>query len=189
MADQDPGPVPDIRNVVEQNRGLLKKIQLHIPGFREYRSGDDLRVADQLLRKQISMVLNNAIKNLQLQRTRLAQEGKFQILTSIGSALSALQQLDGEISHSSQGYSGISPSIRMDDRKLNSLYSYDLDFVQASEKISRMADPSSDDQISDAEYRNRMADLVAAINDTKRAWERRMETVQGIMVAAGGGNK
>ena len=41
---------PDIRGTVEDNRGLLKKIQIIVPGFSGYREKEDLRAADELLR-------------------------------------------------------------------------------------------------------------------------------------------
>ena len=56
---------PDIRGEVDESRGLLKKIQLVIPGFKGYRQLDDLRVADALLRKQVSSLLQVSESKLQ----------------------------------------------------------------------------------------------------------------------------
>jgi len=38
----------DLRTKVEEDRGLLKKIELFLPGFRGYRKKEDLRAADSL---------------------------------------------------------------------------------------------------------------------------------------------
>jgi len=46
--------MPDIRDRVEQDRGLLKKIQLVIPGYAGYRRREDIRAADNLLRIQLA---------------------------------------------------------------------------------------------------------------------------------------
>ena len=51
----------DLRNKVEDDRGLLKKIQLAIPGFRGYRQKEDLRIADSLLRIQIADLLQSDV--------------------------------------------------------------------------------------------------------------------------------
>ena len=48
------GDSHDIRNDVEDNRSILKKIQLLVPGFSGYRQKEDIRIADQLLRSQVS---------------------------------------------------------------------------------------------------------------------------------------
>jgi len=42
--------MPDIRERVEEDKGILKKIQSFIPGFRGYRRKEDLRDADRMLR-------------------------------------------------------------------------------------------------------------------------------------------
>lgn len=39
----------DLRSKVEDDRGMLTKIQLGIPGFRGYRQKEDLRIADSRL--------------------------------------------------------------------------------------------------------------------------------------------
>lgn len=177
---------PDIRAVVEENRGLLKKIQLHIPGFRAYRSGDDLRVADALLRKQISETMNSTLQKLQMYRTQLASQGNFEVLTSIASAISALQQLDGEMLHSAQGYSGISPAIRIDDSKLNALYQYDLNFVENASNIGSAA--AMDDLVASGNtdgIRQRCMQIQQLIVQARTSWEKRIETVEQIVVSGG----
>ena len=61
----------DLRNKVEEDRGLLKKIQLGIPGFRGYRQKEDLRIADSLLRMQVADLLRSAVlQQLELIRER-----------------------------------------------------------------------------------------------------------------------
>ena len=46
--------MPDIRERVEEDRGLIKKIQLKIPGYAGYRRREDIRNADILLRNQVA---------------------------------------------------------------------------------------------------------------------------------------
>ncbi|MEM0155028.1 MAG: hypothetical protein QW597_00255 [Thermoplasmataceae archaeon] len=177
-------PNPDIPQEVKENRGLLKKIQLIIPGFREYRIGDDLRAADALLRKQISSSLNRSIAALQSARSRLASDGDFNNLTSIASALSKLQQLDGEILHSAQGYTGISPTIRIDASRLNSLYKYDLGFLDYSEKFETLSGslPLNDSNA----LKQRMDDISGLAVEVKNNWEKRIETIENILISRGG---
>ena len=180
-------PNPDIRNVVEDNRGIIKKIQLHIPGFKEYRIGDDLRVADALLRKQVSENLNNSITKLQSVRSDLASDGNFQNLTLIGSVLSKLQQLDGEILHSAQGYTGISPAVRIDESKLKSLYQYDLAFLDSASKIDeesgQLKNTDSKDSGAMKNITKMMEDLIFQVRTN---WEKRLETVENILISGGG---
>lgn len=172
---------PDIRGQVEDDRGLLKKIQLHIPLFKGYRKLEDLRAADELLRKQISDVLQQALQSLQNERVTLVNEGKFDKLTLIASGMSKVQEFQGEVLHAQQGYSGISPSIRMDEGKLNDLYAYDLKFLDASANIREISNIDSSGDLTSS-----LEKLSEAVSQAKLAWEERLNAVQKILLTIGG---
>ncbi|QRF74892.1 hypothetical protein Thermo_00385 [Thermoplasmatales archaeon] len=176
----------DIRQEVTESRGLLKKIQLLIPGFRAYRIGDDLRVADEMLRKQVSNNLNMAMAKLVSARSQMASDGDFQNLTPIGSALSKIQQLDGEILHSAQGYTGISPAIRIDESKLNALYEYDLSFVDSSAKINDAAGTPGITSGDTAALSTGIANIIGLIAVIRDSWRKRIDTVEKIIIAQKG---
>ncbi len=181
------GSQPDIRTKVDDSRGLLKKIQLIIPGFRGYRKLEDLRAADELLRKQLSTALQVGETRLQNLRSWLVSRNNFTDLTVVASSISRLQQLDGEILHSEQGYSGISPAIRIGDQQLNALYQYDLNFLEAASTISSLADFT---EIMANYSRDTMSSKLSQLNDavlrTKLAWEQRINAIEGIGLNKGG---
>lgn len=178
---------PNIPDEVVDDRGIIKKIQLYIPGFRAYRIGDDLRVADELLRKQISSNFDSAIKNLTNARSELASAGDFNNLTQIGSAISLIQQLSGEILHSAQGYTGISPAIRIDAQKLRSLYDYDLSFLDSGDQIDRSSDIDSLVSSGDLEgISQRIRAIKNAVAQVRSSWEKRIESVEGISLQGKG---
>lgn len=173
---------PDIRGEVEKSRGLLKKIQLRLPFYKGYRQLEDLREADELLRKQISDILVEALKNLQEERVSLVNQGKFDDLTSIASEISVIQEFQGDIAHAQQGYSGISPAIRMNEARVSSLYDYDLKFIDAADKIAQLSKVEGTSDLSAA-----LASLSEAVNTATDAWNKRMATVKEILQSHGGG--
>lgn len=179
---------PDIRNEVDESRGVLKKLQLLIPGFRGYRQLEDLRVADALLRKQVSTYLENSESKLQDFRSSLVSSGNYQYLTMVASELSRVQQFQGELLHSEQGYSGISPSIRIDTQKLNALYEYDYAFLQGASDMVTLSDMSSVDLTAQQDLAKRLSDLDAAIKKMKSAWEQRLVKVEAIKLNPGSGS-
>ena len=178
---------PNIPDEVVDDRGIIKKIQLYIPGFRAYRIGDDLRVADELLRRQISSNFDSAIKNLTNARSELAYEGDFNNLSMIGSAISLIQQLSGEILHSAQGYTGISPAIRIDAQKLRNLYDFDLSFLDSGDQIARSSDLESLISSGDIQgISQKIRDIKNAVEKVRSSWEKRLESVEGISLQAKG---
>lgn len=175
---------PDIRSAVDNSRGLLKKIQLVIPGYRGYRRLEDLRAADELLRNQISVILQQALNALQSERMKLVAEDDFGKLTLVGSGISIVQEFQGELLHSQQGYSGISPAIRVDESKLGNLYDYDLKFLDISARIKELSDFSSASNLSDA-----LGKLSEEVNNARSAWEARMAAIEKILLTPSGDEK
>ena len=114
---------------MDASRGPQKNLELLIPGLRNYRKLDDLRVADDMLRNQVADKLNAAKANLEGIRKQMASAGDFTNLTNVGSLISQLQQMAGEVRHAEQGYSGWVASVTIDQNRLNQLYDYDYDFV------------------------------------------------------------
>ena len=44
----------DLRKRVEEDRGILKRIQIFLPGYSGYRKKEDLRIADSMLRNHVA---------------------------------------------------------------------------------------------------------------------------------------
>ncbi len=130
--------MPDIRDNVEDDRGLLKKIQLVIPGFRGYRIREDLRDSDRMLRAELA-------KRLGLQRTQLEEARSALVrndplsdaLEEIGGVINLFKKVEGEMAHAEVGYSGISADIKIKDRELDSLYEYDASMIESLQFIDQ----------------------------------------------------
>ncbi len=184
-----PAPAPsatpvDIRQRVDQDRGTLKRLQLLIPGFRGYRQGEDIREADSYLRLQVAAKVHNAVSAVQDCRQSLTQAGQFQSLTDLAAVLSDLQVLEGSIRHAEQGYSGISPAIRVDPARLDRLYEYDYGFAQAADQMAATLSPlraavggSNAQAVTDA-----VATVRGQVRELTQAFKARMNAIEGISV-------
>jgi hypothetical protein len=175
---------PDIRKQVEADRGPMKKLELLIPGLRGYRKLEDLRVSDDLLRNQIADKLNKTKANLEGIRQQMAAAGDYTNLTSLGSLISQVQQLSGEVRHAEQGYSGFVAAISIDEDRLNQLYNYDYEFVVSAIQLLEATSPSNllYDVTAPASIQSGLARVRAAIQDFKQKWAVRMEAIEGILV-------
>jgi hypothetical protein len=175
---------PDIRSQVDASRGPQKNLELLIPGLRTYRKLDDLRVADAMLRNQVADKLLAAKANLEAVRKAMATAGDYSNLTNVGSLISQLQQIAGEVRHAEQGYSGWVASVTIDQNRLNQLYDYDYDFVAAAfDLFTATSSPNlSYDPTSPASVMAPFARVGAALSDFKQKWGVRMEAVKGILV-------
>ena len=166
------------------SRGPQKNLELLIPGLRNYRKLDDLRVADDMLRNQVTDKLNVAKSNLEGIRKQMASAGDFSNLTNIGSLISQIQQVAGEVRHAEQGYSGWVASVTIDQNRLNQLYDNDYDFVSSAFALVTATSPPNltYDPANQASIMAPLAKVGAAVSDFKQKWGVRMEAVKGILV-------
>ena len=175
---------PDIRKQVEASRGPLKKLELLIPGLRGYRKLEDLRVSDNLLRTQIADKLNRTKGNLESVRRQMALAGDYTNLTSVGSLISQVQQLSGEVRHAEQGYSGFGPAISINEDRLNQLYEYDYDFVMSAIQLLEATSPANlaYDVTAPASIQTGLVKVNTALADFKQKWAVRMEAIENILI-------
>src|SRR5579872_2220854 len=173
---------PDLREKIVENRGTWKKLQLKIPGLREYRNLEDIRAADQLLRKQVSDNLNESKGKIEDLRKAVTAKGDFSNLTLVANAISQIQQISGVVQHAQQGSAGISPNIRIDDGVLNKLYEYDYNFVNTAEQISLACSSCISDYNSGKSVQDITSKISSMLDDLSHSWKQRLESVENILV-------
>ncbi len=157
-------------------------MQLLIPGFRGYRQGEDDRAADSLLRLQVADRVHQALMSIQSYRTQLTQANQFQGLTDLGPVIADLQQLEGEIRHAEQGYTGISPAVRISTDQLDRLYEYDYGFVTAASTLGSTVQGLSNPVSDPASVAMAIQTLRAQVRQLDAAFKARVRAVEGIQV-------
>ena len=121
----------DIRQRVEEDRGILKKIQLIIPGYRGYRIREDLRDSDKMLRMELSKKLALQRKQLEECRGDIVESMPLsKSLETLGGVISQYKKVEGLMVHSDSGYSGIAADIKIQQNEMNQLYDYDLSILE-----------------------------------------------------------
>jgi hypothetical protein len=177
--------VADIRQRIEEDRGLLKKIQTYVPGFKGYRQREDIRDADRMLRAQIAQRISLQRRGLEECRGVLIQSpGGSREMELIGGLISNFKKMEGLVGHSGVGYSGIAADIRVKEEELDRLYEYDagmLDHMQAiSASISSLKDSlmAADEKSS---FRELMS-IRARITDFEDKFKNRLLVIEGTEV-------
>lgn len=176
------GNNPDLRDKVVANRGTFKKLELLVPGLKEYRNLEDVRAADQLLRKQVSDKLNDVKTKMESLRKLMSDKEDFNNITTVGALISQVQQVIGEVQHAQQGSAGISPNIRIDQGVLNKLYEYDYNFVNTAEQLYLISSASVNEYFSGTSPQGSIFKMTSMISDFKHAWKQRLESVEDILV-------
>ena len=161
---------------------MVKKLQLLIPGLRGYRSKEDIRVSDEMLRNEVADRLDKVKGNLEQIRKQVASSNDFTNLTVVGSLIAQVQTLSGEVRHAAQGYAGLVAPIQINEDKLNKLYDYDYSFVSS---VFQLDDATSPGKLTyDATAPNSIQSSINTISqsvaDIRQKWSLRLEAIEGI---------
>ena len=172
----------DVREQVEEDRGLLKKIQLVIPGFAGYRRREDIRAADSILRLQMADGLGRVREGLEEARSAMMEEYLTKSLDKVGGLINKVRTLEGKVRHAEQGYSGFSPAIRIEEGELNRLYEYDASMIGAIQSLdgtqSRLLNAI---HAGDEEGTGRtLGDMKKELSDFEKAFDDRIPVIAGI---------
>ena len=177
-------PPVDVRQTVDQDRGVLKRLQLLIPGFRGYRQGEDIRAADSFIRIQVADKIKNARSTIENSRSSLSNASQFQALNDLAPVIADLMRLEGEVRFAEQGYTGLSPAIRINPQQLDRLYEYDYGFVQAADQLNQTVAPLP--SIATGTSPADVAALVTAtrgqVSQLEQAFKARLQVIEGIRV-------
>ncbi len=176
--------MPDIRDRIEEDRGLLKRIQLHIPGYAGYRRREDLRAADKYLRTQLADKLQNIRKDVENVRAYMTSNYIRDNIEQLGNLILTFQEIEGKMRYSSGGYSGLSPMIRIEEDELEKLYEYDYSMVTAIEAIAKGVTPL-DASVKTGD-KNAVASNISTVKENldklNRTFRQRLDVITGTEV-------
>ncbi len=173
----------DLRFKVEDDRGLLKKIELLIPGFRGYRKREDLRAADSLLRQQLAGKMKEVNKKFENSREELTKTMELSLIQDMGDLLKLSRQFENKIRHAEQGYTGISADYRIEEDELNKLYEWDLSMLQTIISLEKMAQELNSSITGlDGTAGRKMKDIKNALREFNSIFDKRISIIAGLEV-------
>jgi hypothetical protein len=175
----------DVRQQVDSDRGVLKRLQMLIPGYRSYREGEDIRAADSIVRRQVADRLRNVRATVENARSSLTNAGQFQALNDLAPFIADLMRIEGQVRAAEQGYTGISPAVRIRPTELDRLYEYDYGFAQAADTLAQTVQPLAAATLDPATAAQVPAILTAArgqLAQIEQAFKARIQVIENIRV-------
>jgi hypothetical protein len=172
----------DVREIVKEDRGLLKRFQAFLPGYKKYRNCEDLRVADDLLRRELANELSNVEEMVKSGREEASRNMDLDQIDIIGELVNYSHKITEKVRHAEQGYAPwISGDVRFEEDELYDLYDYDLAMFHYIEKLKAMAS-SLKDQFQQQDPRRSMTtrDLKAMYSQFESDFDMRISRVSKI---------
>jgi hypothetical protein len=174
----------DIRGRVEEDQGILKKIQMFVPGFRGYRRKEDLRDADKMLRMQLAQKIAVQRRNLEDCRALITKTFNSKPLDVLGGVISQFKKVESQVNFAEMGYSGISADIQIKEDELNRLYEYDAGLIGDVSMMSQSIDKLkySLAQQDDAKAMVDLMEIKGRITDFEDIFRKRIDVIGGTEV-------
>ncbi|MBU1159488.1 MAG: hypothetical protein KKE24_09170 [Candidatus Thermoplasmatota archaeon] len=176
--------MPDIRDRIEEDRGILKKIQTYVPGFRGYRRREDLRDADRMLRAQLTQKLSIERRGLEECRGLLVQSYGSKEMELIGGLINQFKKIEGLVLHAETGYSGFVADIQIKEEQLDKLYEYDAGMLDHLTSITVSIESLKNSLMAadEATSHRDIMNIRARITDFEDKFNRRMRVIEGTEV-------
>ena len=166
----------DLRDKVERERGLLKRIELAIPGFRGYRKREDLRIADSMLRDYIARILDDVEENIKRVRENLMNDLALDDMDQVGRILNRISALEERVRHAEQGYMGLVGDYTVDVEQLNNLYEFDVKLIEGAQGLLEYAQRMAEEE-DIATLRGMMKEIANMIDDFENNFNRRRDAM------------
>ncbi len=174
----------DIRERIEDDRGLLKKIQMFVPGFRGYRIKEDIRDADRMLRNQLADNIGLLCRDIENARGMMPIKFNSKDPEHIGGIINSYKKLESLVQHAEFGYSGIAADIAFKEEELDRLYEFDLKLFEELDVIKKANDclknhitSGSSDSIV-----NEIINIRNLLDNFETEFNRRIDVVQDTVV-------
>ena len=172
----------DLRDVVEDDRGIIKRIQLAIPGYRGYRKREDLRIADSLLRNELYKLLGHVENDARAVQKRLAEQMAMKRLDRFKGVVYDLQNYRNRVRHAPQEYTGVSADHRITEEELERMYGYDLRLFDSVD-VLKAEIAALGAEMDDPAFAAKVASVREMLRQLLEALDMRRETIAGIMVS------
>jgi hypothetical protein len=165
-------------DTVKGGQDIFKKLLSYIPGFSGYVERTNRRAADKLLRDQVALKYSELAARISRMQKDIADAGQIDFLDDIDSAGLKLRTFTDRIKNASYGYSGFFDTVKINEKELAQIYTFDAAFFELGDQIS-----SGLDNVEAAIGSDGLKAAIRAVSDLARqaseTYDRRYQVVTG----------
>lgn len=168
----------DLFETVKGGQDIFKKLLSHIPGFSGYIERTNRRAADKLLRDQVALKYSELSSRTSRLQKDVADAGQLDFLDDINSVGLKLRTFADRIKNASYGYSGFFDAVKINEKELEQIYTFDAAFFELADQIS-----SGLDNVEAAVAGDGLKAAIRAVSDLARqageTYDRRYQVITG----------
>ena len=126
----------DLFETVKGGQDIFKKLLSYIPGFSGYVERTNRRAADKLLRDQVALKYTELVHRTSGLQKDIADAGQLDFLDDVDNIAMKLRTFSDRIKNASYGYSGFFDTVKINEKELAQIYTFDTAFFTLADQIS-----------------------------------------------------
>ena len=126
----------DLFETVKGGQDIFKKLLSYVPGFNGYVERVNRRAADKLVRDQVALKYIELVARTSRLQKDIAEAGQLDFLDDIDSVGKKLRTFCDRIKNASYGYSGFFDVVKINEKELAQIYTFDTAFFELANQIS-----------------------------------------------------
>jgi hypothetical protein len=168
----------DLFETVKGGQDIFQKLLSYVPGFKGYVERTHRRRADKLLRDQVALKYSELVARTSRIQKDIADAGQLDFLDDVDAIGLKLRTFTDRIKNASYGYSGFFDAVKINEKELAQIYTFDAAFFELANQISNGLDNVEAGIGSDG-----LKAAIRAVNDLARqvgeTYDRRYQVITG----------
>jgi hypothetical protein len=130
----------DLFETVKGGQDIFKKLLSYVPGFNGYVERTNRRAADKLLRDQVALKYTELVARTSTIQKDIADAGQLDFLDDVDDIALKLRTFSDRIKNASYGYTGFFDAVKINEKQLTQIYTFDAAFFELAGQISNGLD-------------------------------------------------
>ncbi|MFQ5921946.1 MAG: hypothetical protein ACE5M4_03815 [Anaerolineales bacterium] len=168
----------DPMDKVTEEKDLLGKLQNAVAGFVGYYDRERRRDADKLLRDAVADRYEEQWDRISAIQAQMVAAKMLEYIDDAEAAAIKLRTFVDRVRGAPRGYAGFFDAVRINQDELDSLYQYDLELLEYTDRVAEAAGGLGAAMSNPDDLRAAIENLVDVASKATRAYDRRTEVVQ-----------
>ena len=155
----------------------LERLVRILPGVAGYQDRENSRETDKLVRMRLSDEMRRLTRDLEADKRRLLEAGQRSALPLLDGLAGKLETLGRSVEYATRGYSGLFDLQKVDLKRLEQLYAFDLRLFDTLATVTSKATAVHQAGSDTAALRRAVTDMEAALDDFERTFDARRQVL------------
>ena len=155
----------------------LERLVRILPGVAGYQDRENSRETDKVVRMRLSDEMKRLMRDLELDKRRLLEAGHRSVLPLLDGLAGKLEKLGRTVEYATRGYSGLFDLHKVDLKRLEQLYAFDLRLFDTLATVKAKATTVHQAGSDTAALQRAATDMEAALDDFERTFDARRQVL------------